>query len=389
MNVIGTQSCFGCGVCAAACKQGVLGLKINTDGFYVPEAVNPLNCIDCGLCYKVCSYKANRINKERRILKAYGAWSTSSEIRMRSTSGGVAFTLGKFCLENGYKVISVKYDPRSQKCIHYISDRVEDLLASQGSKYLQSYSLDAIRNIDRNQRYLVIGMPCHIDSLGRYVRLMGIEDNFILVDFFCHGVPSYLLWSKYLKGKKNVVSHASRVDWRNKMDGWQNSYNMCFYDPDGRILARSSVTENDSFLKFFLNDSCLNPACYDSCKFKYNQSSADIRIGDAWGEEYINDEKGVNIVLSFSDRGENLLHESELILEEKSFESIANGQMQHSAVRPEIYKDIMTSLKSTGATFEDLVNINGRYEAMLVSRHRKQMLLKHPFMAIKKILHKF
>lgn len=41
----------------------------------------------------------------------------------------------------------------------------------------------------------------------------------------------------------------------------------------------------------FLGDYCSGKHCQERCKYKYDKSSADIRIGDLWGKTYAKDEK--------------------------------------------------------------------------------------------------
>lgn len=59
------------------------------------------------------------------------------------------------------------------------------------------------------------------------IRHFGVEDNFVLMDFFCHGVPTLLLWNKYLSEVEAKIGDATFVSWRNKTTGWQDSWAMC------------------------------------------------------------------------------------------------------------------------------------------------------------------
>ena len=95
----------------------------------------------------------------------------------------------------------------------------------------------------------------------------------------------------------------------------------------------------------FLGDACLGKACYDSCKFKYGSSAADLRIGDFWGETYKANTAGVSSVLVFSKESEEILHQSDLTLEEHPLNIVASGQMRESAKRPWYHKLCMQSLK--------------------------------------------
>lgn len=66
------------------------------------------------------------------------------------------------------------------------------------------------------------------------------ESNFILVDFFCHGVPSYLLYHKYLDTKGQQTGKVKSVSWRDKTDGWHDSWVMDIRGEEGRVHAKLS-----------------------------------------------------------------------------------------------------------------------------------------------------
>ncbi len=57
------------------------------------------------------------------------------------------------------------------------------------------------------------------------------------------------------------------------------------------------------FINMFLGNNCLGKACYKHCKFKYDCSSADVRIGDMWGNTYATEDKGVTACVAFTERG--------------------------------------------------------------------------------------
>ena len=53
-----------------------------------------------------------------------------------------------------------------------------------------------------------------------------------------------------------------------------------------KSFLNTRLSQGDMFYRLFLSDACLGKACYEKCKFKYENSSADIRIGDLWGTTY-------------------------------------------------------------------------------------------------------
>ena len=95
----------------------------------------------------------------------------------KCSSGGVGFEISKILLEQGYKICGVRYNPTLNRAEHYISVSKEELVQSAGSKYIQSYTVDGFRSIDRKEKYLVVGTPCQIDSFRRYIRKNHIEEK--------------------------------------------------------------------------------------------------------------------------------------------------------------------------------------------------------------------
>ena len=88
------------------------------------------------------------------------------------------------------------------------------------------------------------------------------------------------------------------------------------------------------FYRLFLSDACLGKACYEKCKYKYDQSSADIRIGDAWGPTYRDNEKGVNGVVTFTKKGDDILQSLNCELVVHPIDIVGERQMKSCPVKP-------------------------------------------------------
>ena len=365
-SVTNICNCFGCGLCASVCPKRAINLNLNDDGFYRPYVDSTL-CVECGICVDVCSFSNNGLSQSLTPLHSYGAWSNNSEARKRCSSGGVAYELGRYLLNNGFKVCGVRYNVRDERAEHYLASNEEELSYSIGSKYIQSYSIDAFRQINKNEKYLITGTPCQIDSFRRYIRKFRIEDNFILMDFFCHSVPSMLAWQKYLKITEKRIGKLENVSWRNKLTGWHDSWLMRLEGNNGKV--NSWFSKGDLFYKLFLGDYCCNPACVKNCKFKYDRSSADIRIGDFWGNTYKDDEKGVSSVVAFTDKGDEVIKSLDCLLIEYPFEIVAEGQMKKNAGRAYTSSLIMRALKDE-STCEDTFRFLFKIEGILRLPHR-------------------
>lgn len=359
-NISSIKNCFGCGVCAASCGKKLISIELNRDGFYEPRIKDENQCTHCGICTEVCAFSHSELaNTEAAPLKSWAAWSNDEQVRRKCSSGGIGFEIGKQLIEQGYKAVGCRYDVGQQRAEHYIATTVEEFIASIGSKYIQSYTADAFQQIERKgQKYLVTGTPCQIDSFRRMIRKFNCEDNFILLDFFCHCVPSMHAWKAYIKMLEPKIGKVTYASWRNKFEyGWHDSWLMGMdgdrtdpstkYDLIERDTAiKSRMSRGDLFYRFFLGDLTLGPQCEKQCKYKYIHSSADIRIGDLWGDTYKNDQKGVSALIAFTNKGHEVIDSlNNVTLIEHPFEIVAEGQMKENAKRKRLYTKVMWLLK--------------------------------------------
>ena len=376
-NISYINDCYGCGVCAAACPRKIINIVLNKDGFYEPRIKDIDKCNNCGICKEVCAFSHTDLaldEKDIRI-RSWAAWSKDDNIRRKCSSGGIGFELGKQLIEQGYQVVGCKYDTNEQRAVHYIATTVEEFVQSIGSKYIQSYTESAFKQIKRKDvKYLVTGTPCQIDSFRRMIKKFRCEDNFILMDFFCHCVPSLFAWKAYIKMLEPSLGKITYASWRNKFTGWHdswamsidgekngqkvdwhNSYNMLIREKKG--FYNSRLSQGDLFYKLFLGDICLGPQCEENCKYKYAKSSADIRIGDLWGPTYKDNEEGVSALISFTEKGLQVINKLKNVeLIEQPFEIVAEGQMKDNAhaklLRPLVMNHLRNQRPINNSTFK-------------------------------------
>ncbi len=367
MNIGNIKDCYGCGVCATVCAKKIIDIKRNSEGFYEPRIIDSAKCTNCGLCIDVCSYSQDGIASPAQNIKSYATWSKAEQIRYKASSGGAGFEIAQHLIKNGCKVCTVKYNAEKQRAEHYIATTIEELIPSLGSKYIQSYTVDGFKAINRKEKYLVVGTPCQIDSFRRYIQKFRVEDNFILMDFFCHGVPSYEVWKAYIKSVEKKIGKITDVVWRHKKTGWHDSWAMSINEvPDennkesdivyGVKLEKtigtyfSKRSDNDAFYALFLGNNCLGKACYSHCKYKYTYSSADIRIGDMWGNKYKDNKEGVTALITFNSKGEDTLKAIETIeMIEYPIKVVAEGQMLHKMQNRRIIRKLLITMLRSNA----------------------------------------
>lgn len=401
-NISCVHDCYGCGVCATACGRKIIEIVQNTDGFYEPHITDESKCTHCGVCTDVCAYLHDDLALKETDIHPYAAWSKDHLVRRKCSSGGAGFEVGKYLLDQGYKVCGVRYDADKNRAEHYIATNVEELIQSAGSKYIQSYTVDGFRAINRKEKYLVTGTPCQIDSFRRYIKKFRCEDNFILLDFFCHGVPSMLVWKKYTEWAEKQVGKITYASWRNKWTGWHDSWAMGIdgvehgekinwhdsYDiliKGKKSYIESRLSQGDMFYALFLGDCCLGKQCYEHCKYKYDHSSADIRIGDLWGKTYNEDEDGVSGAVAFTTKGNKVLKQCNCELVEHTFDVVAEGQMKTCPIIKPVYPKVLGCLKNPVTTIEAVYNVLSLYR----KKQKIFFYLTHPIKGIKKIISKY
>lgn len=366
-NILGVHNCYGCGVCAKVCGKNLISLRLNEDGFYEPFIEDVDRCASCGLCVQVCSYCDDSLAIDSSVRESYAAWSNDTKVLNKCSSGGIAFEIAKLLIEDGYNVCAVKYNAAENRAEHFIAHNKEELIQSAGSKYLQSYTIPGFLQIDKKKKYLVTGTPCQIDSFRRYIKFFRCEDNFVLLDFFCHGVPSMLMWKKYLNIIEKKTGKIYYASWRNKQTGWHDSWAMTadgelngipidWHDSYNLLIREkksyynSRLSEGDLFYKMFLLNTCLGKACYDHCKYKMTNSSADIRVGDLWGKTYSKNQAGVSGVLVFTERGESVMQrlKQNNICNFNRVDSniVMEGQMKEPAKKSLFWMSINKKLKT-------------------------------------------
>lgn len=300
------RQCTGCGVCESVCPFGAIKIIENNDGFYKP-VIDENKCTDCGLCKKTC-YKFDEVFKikEKEDYECYSAVNKDENELSSASSGGVSAELMKSALKKGYFVVGVAYDVKGNRAVTKIAKTEAELEQFKGSKYFQSYTAEAFKEIlsDKSgQKYAVFGTPCQIYALSKVAEMKNIRHKFLFVDIFCHGCPSLKLWDKYLQLVKETkgADEFSKINFRSKTHGW---HEYCF-DFFAKDKSFSSSKYNDPFHEMFFGLDAMNEACYD-CVARSTVEKTDIRIGDFWGNRFNMNTKGVSAVVIASEKGKEL-----------------------------------------------------------------------------------
>ncbi|WP_430972218.1 Coenzyme F420 hydrogenase/dehydrogenase, beta subunit C-terminal domain [Sunxiuqinia rutila] len=294
INSTNRHKCNGCHACATVCPIDCIDMIPDHEGFWYPE-VNS-NCLECGKCIEVCPIFHGEYQKIHPT--AYACYNLNEEIRLQSSSGGIFHELSKWVISQNGVVFGACFNDQFE-VEHTCIVNVDDIKKFQGSKYVESKIGDTFSRIESylesGRNVLFSGTPCQIGGLKTYLRKD--YQSLICLDFICHGVPSPMVWRKYLDFQ--TAQHKSQLEtisFRAKDYGWK------LFSMKLSFASASTFLEpltNDLYLKAFLRNICLRPSCY-TCDFKNSNRKSDITLGDFWGIEsqlpQMDDNKGTSLV---------------------------------------------------------------------------------------------
>lgn len=295
------EACTGCHACANVCPQACVAMEADAEGFWYPK-VDAACCTDCGLCRNHCPV-LQADAAQARTPEAYACIYPDEAVRAESSSGGFFTLLAGHVLERGGAVFGAAFDD-AFGVAHRWAETLEAARAFRGSKYVQSRIGGAYRQAERflqaGRQVLFTGTPCQIGGLNAY--LAKPYDNLLAADIVCHGVPSPLVWKRYLaeiaQGKA-----IRRVNFRDKRAGWRR-FSLVVEFTDGS--SYSNAFRDDLYVQGFLRDLYLRPSCY-GCRYKTAARRSDFTIADFWGVNktlpQIDDNRGTSLVLVQSEKG--------------------------------------------------------------------------------------
>lgn len=247
-----------------------------------------------------------------KLLGVYAAKIKDLHKRALSQSGGLFIGLSDMILNDGGVVYGCVLD-ESLKAVHMRADDFKSRNRMCGSKYTQSEMQNIFKmvyeDLNAKKRVLFSGVSCQVSGLKSY--LNGNDENLICVDIICHGVPSPLIWKKYLEWKEAHYWRCIEAVFRDKNKfGWGGRHmeTLTLKRRSGRIKSISS----DVYANLFYSHEFLRPCCY-KCPYKSIHHPGDLTIGDYWGIKNtipdFYDKKGVSLVLINSEKGLKLFED--------------------------------------------------------------------------------
>lgn len=334
IGILKINQCTGCATCAQSCPTNSIEMQFNKEGFLFPHIST--SCINCGKCVNNCPILSNAIKDGNRPKKGYIAVAKDKRTAFLSASGGGFILIARWIIENKQGVVFGCVMDEDLHVFHTLTEESTGLIAMQGSKYVQSDMrktyIEAKQFLNDGRYVLFSGTPCQIAGLRCFLNQP--FTNLYTIDVVCHGVPSPVVFSKYidwLEKKKNEKIKSYK--FRNKT-GYDNCGFIAKIDyQNSQIQYKNAM--RDPYYRSFLNGLCFRQSCY-SCPFAQPNRISDITIGDLGTRKLYPDfhpEEAISCILintehgmSLWDANKNKFDQQEIDLEK---EIRKNGQLNH------------------------------------------------------------
>ena len=265
------------------------------------------------------------MQSNQTLTETYIGYNSDEAVRNESSSGGIFNAIASTFIDNGGVVYGAAFtDDYSVR--HIRIESKENLPQIMKSKYVQSdlrYIFDVLAtDLKKGRPVLFSGTPCQVAAINQLAESLKLKEKLYTIDFICHGVPSPGVWKSYL----DYISEGSEVHEVNFRDkshaGWHDYYLHIKYGDNSQL---NESHELNTYMRLFLSDRNIRPACY-YCNFKSGNYMSDLTLADAWKieKEYEPwaDDKGTSLFIIRSHKGETLLAscDSHLKLRKSNYE---------------------------------------------------------------------
>ena len=130
-NLANQSLCVGCSGCANICPKRCIGMEKDSAGFKYPVMIQPVSCIECGMCENTCPVLGDNIKINGALTSAYAAFAKNESTRHDSSSGGVFTEIAKRIIAQKGVIYGAAYDEKFA-VYHYCVDKIDNLQKLRG-----------------------------------------------------------------------------------------------------------------------------------------------------------------------------------------------------------------------------------------------------------------
>jgi len=283
--------CTRCGTCIGVCPEGALTLD---DNFY--PTIDPNKCTECSLCAKACpggsvsykdlteitfSHRNDSITFDGHVLKTYVGYASDSRLRGGGSGGGIVTALLWDLLKNSDVdgcIVTRMNKNKPWLGEYFVARTYEDLLISQGSRYLIIPVNSIFKEIRKLPgKYAFVSLPCQVHGY----RLAAQENPFlkekihIVIGLFCGGSLEPYIVPELLKTKG--LSPNDIQDFQFRGGKWPGKIRAIL--KSGKIVNLHYSNYKDGAYNYFVG--LYMPRRCQTCIDGSNEF-ADISVSDAW-----------------------------------------------------------------------------------------------------------
>lgn len=275
------KDCCGCELCSNSCPKSIITMKPDEEGFLYPQIVREDDCINCGICLKLCPVKSPG-RQSNSILGAVGGYIIGNDDLRKSASGGFATAISRAFIKNHNGIVyGVSYDCDYSYVIFKRASTLDELECFRTSKYSQANKrgiYDSIKDdLKAGKNVLFIGLPCEVSAL--YHKVGVNNNNLYTISLICHGPTSPKVHEDYVKLLEDRYhSKPKQFSVRYKLKGWKPYYIHAVFDSGKQFYKEFGISDYGIAFQFLKRPSC------SDCKYKYGENYfglvSDITIGD-------------------------------------------------------------------------------------------------------------
>lgn len=345
VTVCALNQCTGCRLCIEACPQKCI--QMNDSLKSINAVIDTSQCVNCGLCHKLCQVE-NAVEAKEPLFLMQG-WAIDDHIREHASSGGFASAIEKAFVLQGGVVCSCLYE--NGDFLYKIADTSDKLMAFSGSKYVKSNMSSIYKDIKKllisGKKVLFVGLPCHSAALQKYISKR-YSEGLYTIDLICHGTPSKKMLEIFLEQYHLKLTEVTGIRFRNKERFFVHTGEKCI-DMPGIMDAYSTA---------FMYALTYTDNCYH-CQYAMLKRISDLTLGDSWGSDMPEKDrkKGLSLVLCQTEKGQELLQKAKLNLfpvdVKKAIDN--NAQLKHPSEHPKsrerFFNAIYRGMKFNKAVF--------------------------------------
>lgn len=338
------DNCTGCMACVESCPKNAIKIVDELDSYNA--IINEEQCVNCDLCRKVCQNNRN-VKFTQPIMWKQG-WARDTLVRSSSSSGGVAQAIERAFVRTGGIVCSCAFEKGTFGFMFAESEK--EVEKFKGSKYVKSNPSGIYKKIKEyliaGRKVLFVGLPCQVEAVKCYVGEK-LDNSLYTVDLICHGSPSPKVLDMFLAQYDIDTPKLSDIQFRNKN-------NFAVREGTSYIVQKGVL---DKYSISFLNSISYTENCYH-CQYANIMRVSDITLGDSWGSNLDIQEqrKGISLILNQTQKGKELLEQSELELMDVELNRAIehNHQLRHPSIKPNTREIFFSEIKN-GKNFNAIV----------------------------------